>query len=64
MADIVIVALILGYGGWVLYRQKTSGHGACGGCSGSCAGCGGSCGCGGHGGHEKTAEKTLLHRKG
>lgn len=61
MADIVIMALILGYGGWVIYRQKTSGHGACGGCSGGCAGCSGSCGCADH---EKVTEKALLHRKG
>lgn len=53
VADIVILALIVGYGGWVIYHRKKHG-GGCAGCSGGCAGCNGNCGCTDHG---KTAGK-------
>lgn len=52
---LAVIALILGFAGWYIYKAKKSGKKCIGcpdgaSCSGQCSGCNGSCGCGGTGG--------------
>lgn len=65
MADILIMAVVLGYCGLVLYWKKkgvlgdscggSCGSGGCSGCGGSCSSCGGAC----HSHTPKTLHKTM-----
>ena len=46
-ANIVIMALVLGYCAFIIYKNiknsKEGKHMGCGGCSGNCGSCGGGC---------------------
>ena len=65
LANIIIMALILGYCAYIIYKSvkntKEGKHMGCAGCSGNCGNCGG--GCGGAAFNKSTAQSSKKRLK-